>query len=70
MKRFISSDSRRDFYILYTLVFGIISFFIYWQFEGNGSLWCGVMTGSAAFEFTGILWTLFERSTLYDFCET
>lgn len=36
MKRFISSDSRRDFYILYTLVFGIISFFIYWQFEGNG----------------------------------
>lgn len=36
MRRFVSRDSKKDFYILYTLVFGIISFFIYYQFAGNG----------------------------------
>ncbi len=48
----MSKDSKRDFYLLYTLVFGVISFFIYYQFAGNGSLWCGVMMDSAAFEFS------------------
>ena len=45
MRRFASKDSKRDFYILYTLVFGVIAGFIYYQFAGMGSLWCGVMTG-------------------------
>lgn len=36
MRRFVSRNSKKDFYILYTLVFGIISFFIYYQFVGNG----------------------------------
>ncbi len=36
MRRFITKDSKKDFYILYTLVFGIIAFFIFYQFEGNG----------------------------------
>ncbi len=36
MRKFVSRDSKKDFYILYTLVFGIISFFIYYQFAGNG----------------------------------
>ena len=29
MRRFVSKDSKRDFYILYTLVFGVIAGFIY-----------------------------------------
>ena len=36
MRRFVTRESKMDFYILYTLVFGIISFFIYYQFAGNG----------------------------------
>ena len=36
MRRFASKDSKRDFYILYTLVFGVIAGFIYYQFAGNG----------------------------------
>lgn len=36
MRRFVTRESKKDFYILYTLVFGIISFFIYYQFAGNG----------------------------------
>lgn len=36
MRRFVSKDSKRDFYILYTLVFGVIAGFIYFQFAGNG----------------------------------
>ena len=36
MRRFVSRDSKKDFYLLYTLVFGVISFFIYYQFAGNG----------------------------------
>lgn len=36
MRRFVSKDSKRDFYILYTLVFGVIAGFIYYQFAGNG----------------------------------
>ena len=31
MRRFVSRDSKKDFYLLYTLVFGVISFFIYYQ---------------------------------------
>ena len=36
MRRFVTRESKKDFYILYTLVFGIISFFIYYQFASNG----------------------------------
>ncbi|WP_155511668.1 YfhO family protein, partial [Blautia obeum] len=36
MRKFVSRDSKKDFYLLYTLVFGVISFFIYYQFAGNG----------------------------------
>lgn len=36
MRRFVTRESKKDFYILYTLVFGMISFFIYYQFAGNG----------------------------------
>lgn len=36
MRRFVTRESKKDFYILYTLAFGIISFFIYYQFAGNG----------------------------------
>ena len=36
MRRFVSKDSKKAFYLLYTLVFGVISFFIYYQFAGNG----------------------------------
>ena len=36
MRRFVSKDSKRDFYILYTLVFGVIAGVIYYQFAGNG----------------------------------
>ena len=43
MRRFVSKDSKRDFYILYTLVFGVIAGVIYYQFAG--SLWCGVTMG-------------------------
>ena len=41
MRRFVTRESKKDFYILYTLVFGIISFFIYYQFADNGKslLW-------------------------------
>ena len=28
MRKFVSRDSKKDFYLLYTLVFGVISFFI------------------------------------------
>ena len=46
MRKFVSRDSKKDFYLLYTLVFGVISFFIYYQFAGNGEVfWCGVMMG-------------------------
>ena len=44
MRRFASKDSKRDFYILYTLVFGVIAGLII-SLQGMGSLWCGVMTG-------------------------
>ena len=30
MRKFVSRDSKKDFYLLYTLVFGVISFFIYY----------------------------------------
>ena len=36
MRRFVSRDSKKDFYLLYTLVFGVIAGFIYYQFAGNG----------------------------------
>ena len=36
MRRFVSRDSKKDFYLLYTLVVWVISFFIYYQFAGNG----------------------------------
>ena len=36
MRRLVSGKNKKDFYILYTLVFGILSFFIYRQFAGNG----------------------------------
>ena len=45
MRKFVSRDSKKDFYLLYTLVFGVISFFIYYQLRVMGSLWCGVMMG-------------------------
>ena len=36
MRRFVTENSKKDFYILYTVVFGIISFFFYMKFAGNG----------------------------------
>lgn len=45
MRRFVSRDSKKDFYLLYTLVFGVISFLSIISLRGMGSLWCGVMTG-------------------------
>lgn len=45
MRRFVSKDSKRDFYILYTLVFGVIVGLFIISLRGMGSLWCGVMMG-------------------------
>ena len=45
MRRFASKDSKRDFYILYTLVFGVIAGLFIISLRGMESLWCGVMTG-------------------------
>lgn len=36
MHRFFSKDSKKDFYILYTLAFIFVSLFLYSQFAGNG----------------------------------
>ena len=36
MRRFITKDSKKDFYILYTLAFALISGFIFYQFSHNG----------------------------------
>ena len=44
MRRFVSRDSKKDFYLLYTLVFGVIAGFIF-SLRVMGSLWCGVMMG-------------------------
>ena len=35
MRKFVSRDSKKDFYLLYTLVFGVISFFIYYRVCGE-----------------------------------
>lgn len=45
MRRFVTKDSKKDFYILYTLAFALISGFIFISFPTMGNLWCGVMTG-------------------------
>ena len=42
MRKFVSRDSKKDFYLLYTLVFGVISII---SLRVMGSLWCGVMMG-------------------------
>ena len=36
MRRFVTKDSKKDFYILYTLAFALISGFIFYQFSHNG----------------------------------
>lgn len=45
MRRFASKDSKRDFYILYTLVLGLLRGLFIISLRGMVSLWCGVMTG-------------------------
>ena len=35
MRRFVSKDSKRDFYILYTLVFGVIAGFYLFSVRGE-----------------------------------
>mgnify|MGYP007051472245 FL=1 len=45
MRKFVSRDSKKDFYLLYTLVFGVILFLSIISLRVMGSLWCGVMMG-------------------------
>ena len=80
MRRFVSKDSKRDFYILYTLVFGVIAGFIYYQFAGNGKslVWShdGIpqhlnSLAYYGYGFNGIgslEWAVSEGGSAYDFC--
>ena len=68
MRRFVSKDSKRDFYILYTLVFGVIAGFIYYQFAGNGKSLVWSHDGIPQHLNSGVLWAVSEGGSAYDFC--